>query len=804
MKNLLALCLVLLTSFTALYAQEFELSGKVVNQVNDPLAFANVLLYRSSDSTQVQGVSANEEGDFLFERIPAGLYLLRASYVSQLSDYVLLDVQADVRIGAIVLKEETNELGEVVVSAKKPVLKRQADRLVFQVENTVISQGNTLDILKNTPGLISNAEGFSIRGQGATVYINDRRVRLSDSELNDLLQGLPGNTIQSVELIHNPPAKYDADGGPILNIVSSKNVSLGYKGSVNSTYTQGILAKYQFGTSHYWQGEKANLFLNYNFSPSNKRLQVDRDINFINPAGNIFSRWNTDEQDDQKQKLHSLNLSLDLQLSDKDELNLTANAFKNPSRTWRRDLDATIRNGAGALDSTFTTLNTGEEESDNLALDATWKHSFENSSLSLGGHYTRFNQDLDQSIFSLYLGPGGQNLNFFGFDTQATQAIDIATAQLDYSTQSGVRSWEAGAKFSYINSSNQIDYLNFSGGTNDEVNASLGDNYVYDEKVYAAYVSWAADWDKFSAKAGLRGEQTNALGDSRVLNQVNELDFFKLFPSLYLLYSIDDSHSLALDYGRRVRRPQYDDLNPFRFFFNENDFNEGNPNLRPVFSHNFNLNYTLNSEFFFDVYYRDNGEYISYLSFQDNEGLTIRELKQNVQSSKSYGLDFTVSKAVTNWWYLFAYTSIFHEEETFIAEESGGGAFTNDFDGYYISATNYLTLSSDGSWQGEASVEHFSGFLFGSYIMSPTTNVVVGLRKSLWDDRAILSIQAEDLLGKANGRYTSRYLNQDNGYFSVPETQFVRVGFTYNFGNFRLEDNKREIEKQELERLDTE
>lgn len=804
MKNLLALCLVLLTSFTALYAQEFELSGKVVNQVNDPLAFANVLLYRSSDSTQVQGVSANEEGDFLFERVPAGLYLLRASYVSQLSDYVLLDVQADVRIGAIVLKEETNELGEVVVSAKKPVLKRQADRLVFQVENTVISQGNSLDILKNTPGLISNAEGFSIRGQGATVYINDRRVRLSDSELNDLLQGLPGNTIQSVELIHNPPAKYDADGGPILNIVSSKNVSLGYKGSVNSTYTQGILAKYQFGTSHYWQGEKANLFLNYNFSPSNKRLQVDRDINFINPAGNIFSRWNTDEQDDQKQKLHSLNLSLDLQLSDKDELNLTANAFKNPSRTWRRDLDASIRNGAGALDSTFTTLNTGEEESDNLALDATWKHSFENSSLSLGGHYTRFNQDLDQSIFSRYLGPVGQNLNFFGFDTQATQAIDIATAQLDFSTQSGVSSWEAGAKFSYINSSNQIDYLNFSGGTNDEVNASLGDNYVYDEKVYAAYVSWAADWDKFSAKAGLRGEQTNALGDSRVLNQVNELDFFKLFPSLYLLYSIDDSHSLALDYGRRVTRPQYDDLNPFRFFFNENDFTEGNPNLRPVFSHNFNLNYTLNSEFFFDVYYRDNGKYISYLSFQDNEGLTIRELKQNVQSSKSYGLDFTVSKAVTNWWYLFAYTSIFHEEETFVAEESGGGAFTNDFDGYYISATNYLTLSSDGSWQAEASVEHFSGFLFGSYIMSPTTNVVVGLRKSLWDDRAILSIQAEDLLGKANGRYTSRYLNQDNGYISVPETQFVRVGFTYNFGNFRLEDNKREIEKQELERLDTE
>ena len=561
MKNLLALCLVLVTSFTSLFAQEFELSGKVVNQVNDPLAFANVLLYRSSDSTQVQGVSANEEGDFLFEKVPAGLYLLRASYVSQLSDYVLLDVQADVRIGAIVLKEETNALGEVVVTAKKPVLKRQADRLVFQVENTVVSQGTSLDILKNTPGLISGSEGFIVRGAPATVYINDRRVRLSDQELNDLLQGLPGNTIQSVELIHNPPAKYDADGGPILNIVSSKNISLGYKGSVNSTYTQGILAKYQFGTSHYWQGEKANFFFNYNYNPSNKRLQVDRSINFIQPTGNIFSRWNTKEQDDQKQKQHSVNASFDLQLSEKDELNLTANAFKNPNRTWERDLDATIRNGAGALDSTFTTSNTGEEDSDNLAIDATWKHSFENSSVSLGGHYTRFNQELDQSIFSRYSGPSGQNLNFFGFDTQSTQAIDIATAQLDFSTQRGTSSWEAGAKFSYINSSNAIDYLNFAGGSNDEVNAGLGDDYVYDEKVYAAYVSWAADWDKLSAKAGLRGEQTNALGDSRVLNQVNELDFFKLFPSLYFLYSINDNNSLALDYGRRgdqapIQRPE--------------------------------------------------------------------------------------------------------------------------------------------------------------------------------------------------------------------------------------------------------
>ena len=801
MKNLLAFCLVFLTAFNSLFAQDFQLSGKVVNQDNTPLPFANVLLYKNSDTTQVNGASADEEGGFLLTKIPAGLYLLRASYVGRLSDYLLLDVQADVRIGAIVLPEDFNELNEVVVAAKKPVLKRAADRLVFQVENTVVSQGNSLDILKSTPGLITSSDGFNIRGQRATVYINDRRVRLSEQELNDLLQGLPGNTIQSVELIHNPPARYDADGGPILNIVSSKNISPGYKGSLNSTYTQGILAKYQFGTNHYWQGDKTGLFLNYNFSPSNNRLKVDRGINFINPAGDEFSRWRTVDQEDQKVKQHSLNFSFDWELSDKDEINLTASAFINPNRRRQRGLNATIRNGTGAIDSTFTTQNTGTEDSDNLALDGSWKHSFQNSSLSFGGHYTRYTQDLQQAIFSRYFGPSGMQINTFGFDTQANQQIDIATAQVDFTTQSGVSSWEMGAKFSSIASTNEIDYLNFVGGTNDAVDAGLSDEYLYDEKVYAAYISWAADWEKLSAKAGVRGEQTDAFGDSRVLSTVNELDFFKLFPSVYLLYSFNDNQSLAFDYGRRVDRPQYNDLNPFRYFFNENDFEEGNPNLQPVFSHNLNLNYTLNSEYFFDLYYRDNGEYISYLSFQDNENLTIRELKQNVQSSLSYGIDFTMSKEWTNWWDFLSFISIFHEEETFIAEESGGVEYTNSFDGVYFSAANYFSLTPDGNWQAEASVEYFSGFIFGSYVMAPTTNVILGIQKQLWDDRAVISLSAEDVLGQANGRYTSRYLNQNNDYRAVPETQFVRFGFTYKFGNFKLEDNERSIEKQELERL---
>ena len=149
----------------------------------------------------------------------------------------------------------------------------------------------------------------------------------------------------------------------------------------------------------------------------------------------------------------------------------------------------------------------------------------------------------------------------------------------------------------------------------------------------------------------------------------------------------------------------------------------------------------------------------------------------------------------------YSYISIFHEDETFLALESDNVAFKNQFDGFYANISNYLTLSKDGTFKGELGLTYLSGFLQGSSIMEETTNLTFGVRKSLWNRRALVSLTVNDILGKANGRDTSKYLNQDNSYLIVPETQYIRFGFTYNFGNFRLEDNDREIDKNERDRL---
>lgn len=796
--------LVFLTSYN-LIAQTYQIKGKVVDRSNNTIPFANILLLQASDSTFVKGTSADDSGQFLLSEVNPNVYLLQASYVGRGSEPRALDISSNVALGALVIPLEENNLEEVVVTSQRPKLQRLSDRLVFSVENTVVSQGNSWDILKSTPGVIVNQNDLQIRGQNATVYLNDRKVQLSGQEVRDLLEGLSGTNIKSVEVIANPPAQYDADGGPILNIVTSKNIVPGYKGSVNGSYTQAVFPKFGIGTSHYYKTEKLNIFANYSISPRKDIRKAVKGINFIDVNETVFSNWDTYYDQTARAKAQNASLILDYDFNDRNSINLTTNLALNPNWERSTNLNTQIRNGQSQLDSTFTTQNMENVDNTNLAVDLTYVHKMKKpgAKLSFNGHYTLFDGSSSQNLFSSYFDNGGGFLRNFGFDANSLQDIQIFTGQMDYSTPVGNASIETGLKASSIASKNRIDFLNFV-GTDNNVDASLSDRFNYDENVYAGYLSFVKNWEKWSMKLGLRGELTKATGTSLTLNEVNTIDFFEPFPSVYVLYSPSDKHSFAFDYGRNVDRPKYNDLNPFRLFFNENDFEEGNPGLRPSFSNNFNFNYTFNSELFFDVYYRDNGENIAYFVFQDNSNQTLVEQKQNVLDSKSYGIDLTLSKSILPSWFLYAYTSLFHEEETFLAVESNNQVFTNSIEGYYAYLANYLTLSKDGTFTGELTMTYLSKFLFGSYVSSDELNMTLGLRKSFFDNRVTVSIAAEDILEKANPTYSSKYLNQDNFYRRRPETQFIRFGFTYNFGNFKLNDNQRELDKKERERLETE
>ncbi len=782
--------------------QSYGLSGKVRDQKNEAIPFASVFLLRSSDSVLVKGSSADDYGSFEITNIPEGLYLLQASYIGWTSNNMVLDISKDITIGAVIITQKSEELDEVVVTANRPQVERKVDRLIFTVENTVLSQSSSWDILKQTPGVIAMQDELQIRNQAATVYINDRKVQLSAEEVRNLLENYQGENIKSVEVINNPPARYDAEGGAVLNIITSKNISLGYKGNINTTYTQGVFSKYNFGTSHFYKTEKLNLNLSYAFAPRKDFKDVQGETNFIDDTG-VYSRWITDFDKTSRFRTHVAGLVLDYQFDDRNELNLTSNAQLSPYRKYDNLQNTVMLNRVNVVDSTFTTASPEDEIKNNISGDITYKHKFkENGSLLINGHYTKFDLSRTQNVNSDYFSPDGSFIRDFNFLTDANQDIEIATAQIDYSGLLGATNVEAGLKGSFIASKSTLDYFSANNGL--VLDPALSDNFLYDENVYAAYTSFSYDWEKWSVKGGVRAEHTQSTGTSLALASINNLEYFELFPTFYLLHNRNDNHSFSFDYSRKLVRPRYQDLNPFRTFINENNFLEGNPELLPNFSNNFNLNYTLNQELFFDVYYRDNGNFISTLYFQDNENQVLRNITQNVLESTSYGFDFNYGKSITNHWYLYSYISIFHEDETFLALESDNVAVKNEFDGFYADITNYLTLSKDGTFKGELGLTYLSGFLQGSFIMAETTNLTFGVRKSFWNRRALVSFTVNDMLGKANGRATSKYLNQDNNILAIPETQYIRFGVTYNFGNFRLKDNDREIDKNERNRLNSE
>lgn len=786
--------------FSAATSQN-SVEGKVVDSTANPVAYANIILLNAKDSTTVyKGAVSGENGNFSFDQIARDNYLLKVSFVG-FEDYLkTIQISEDKDLGAIFLKETAAHLNEVSINYKNPSVERKVDRLVFKVENTTLSSGNSWDILKKTPGVIMANNSLQVRNQGVDVYINDRKVQLSASELQTLLENYSAQNIQSVEVITNPPARYDAEGGAILNIVTTSAISPGYKGSLNGAWTQAIFPKYTFGTSHYQKSEKLNLFANYSFNP---RKEFKNDFSFINFRDNteIFSRWETDFERTTRSKAHNANLMMDYNMDDRSTLSFSANGFYSPNKTFDNEVHTDIQN-RNASNSSFYTDSSLEEDQANIGMDLEYIYQLKKpgAQLSAKTHYTHYEQARDQKVLTRYFDNSGSFTSDNQFYTDAEQEINIFTGQVDYATPWGSANFATGIKASLIDSESGIDFYDVNNGS-ELYNQTLSDNFLYDEEIYAGYLSLAKDWESWSIKGGLRGEFTDRKGDSRSMDEVDSREYFEFFPTFYLMHKFSSKHSMTFDYSRRIQRPRYESLNPFRYFLNEHNYNTGNPELRAAISNNFNLNYTLQNKYFFDLYYRDNGKTPATLSFQDNEARNIRSVSVNMLGSSSYGLDISHGRSVTNWWYAYAYTSFFHEEQSFLAVESGNAEVTNEIDGFYGTIYNSLIVSKDGTLTGELIFTYVSDWLSGSYYLEPMTTLSVGFRKTLWNNRAELTLNFEDILDETNTWMRARYLNQDNGFFAEPESRYVRVGFKYNFGNFRLSDNQRAVEAAERERL---
>lgn len=797
------LCVISLLSFTT-YSQN-SLKGIVIDQNQQAVSFANIILFQASDSTTFyKGTVSEEDGSFFIEAVEENDYVLEVRFVGYENFVKKIEVKGTTNLRELVLQELASNLDEVTVTAKRPTISRSVDRITFNVENSVLSSGNSYEILKRTPGVIVSQGQLLIKNRPADVYINDNKVYLTAQELQQLLEGFSGENVKSVEVITNPPARYNAEGGSILNIITSKNLSVGYKGSINASTTIAIKPKYALGTSQYYKTDWLNVFASYNYNTRNDVKQDLGKITFFDPNGNIASKWEDEFNKETKRESHSLSTILDFTLSEKSKLSLSANILYTPKADSDIDGRTDIFNAQGGLDSLYTTNSRLENEGNNLLFNANYSTSLgENgSTFSAQANYITYKDDQTQDLKTRYFSSSENLLNDNSFSTIANQNTEIYTGQIDFTTSIAGLSSEYGAKYSGIDSQSGLDFLDTNSGNRNFVDA-LTDSFDYNENIFAGYLSFSKDWDTWSIKAGLRGEYTDIEGQSNSLGVVNTQEYFELFPTFYLMHTVGENHSYGLDYSRRITRPRFQSLNPYRYFLNENNFQIGNPNLQPGISNKISLNYTFKNKLSFDLYWDRTEDANAILPFQNNENRTLRSITDNLRYDQQFSLDVSYYDYVKDWWFIDLYASVFKLENEFVAYESGNQIVQNELISVYLSASNYLTLSKDGTFSGNITGTYTPGFIAGSYDYEDSQYAIyLGVRKTFFNDRLSATINVEDLFNTNNIPLRSNYLNQDNSFFAMPESRSIRFGLLYKFGNFKLRDNQRVLEADEKDRLE--
>ncbi len=788
------------------FCQEFRVNGSVKDNKGTSIAYANVVVASLGISKTIYGTSTDDKGYFIIEGLKEGDYVLKIMFLGFKPYITRVELHRNINFETITLEENIEKLDGITVVAKRPTVKRLVDRTVFNVENSTLSNNNILDVLKHTPGVLVHDGKISVKQSTPTVYINDRKVHLSATEVQQLLEGTSANNVKSIEVITNPPASYEAEGGAVLNIVTSKNIAAGYHGSVFGNFKQGQeFPKYSVGTSHFFKTKKLNTYVNYNISPRKDFRHNNESVNFLNVNNQSTTSWETDFKRVQETVNQSINANIDYEINKSNSLNFTTNILIKPRNNTKTQVNSLteVFDANGVLDSTFYTLNRKVDETFNLAFTLDYTHKFkkEGEKLSFSGHYTNYDTSNFQNVDTDYRFPDDLLIRTNRFQTFSSQVIELYTGQMDYELPIDDSSqFEAGVKVSNIDSESILDQFNFINDTREE-DLQNSDVFDYNETNYAAYLSYSKDWEHWSLKLGARGEYTDITGRSQLANQINTNDYFKLFPSFHLLHKFNGNNQVYFNYNKRIYRPRYDELNPFKYFLNDNAYVSGDPNLQPQIDNVFTLGYTLNDTYTFELYYRIENDPTLEIVFQDNNENILKYINTNINRSVSYGFDFTTYTKLANHWNLYVLSSIFYYNNQFFALESNNELVTNDKWSLYSQAINSFSLLQDRSLTVDISYLYISPVADGASLISNRSSLDVTLRKTFWNNRASLSIGAIDLFNSQNFNQKTQYTNQDIFLRSRIENRLFSVGFNYKLGNFKLGINKNEIDLRERDRL---
>lgn len=774
-----------------------KITGKITNTSGVAVKYATVRLMRNEKN--IQAAFSDSTGKYILNNIPFGKYHLICSYLGITQVTMDFSIHKDTLINVMLTSDEIKKLQAVTINGKRPLIEHKVDRTILNVENSVLLiGGNAMDALKKAPGVVITSDNnISLIGRGGVkVMINDRMIKLSGKDLSNFLSAIPTSQIAKIEVITTPPSKYDAEGASgLINIITKKSKISGVSGSIEGVYTQSVLPSQVFNSSIYWVKKKftliASLGLGYNRKNSNKK----KDIYF--PT----QQWKNTSKIINYNKYINGSLSGEYRFTKNDILSASVTGNYQHNRL-KKNTVATIFSNKSIIDSIIDTKSIDTNYSNTTDINLYYEHKFGTKSqkkISIAGDYLDFNTNemefLNNNTYdSLHLNV----ISSSKFKNISPRKTKVYTGQVDVSLPYKWASLSFGSKLSFIRSNSANSYYN-TDFSNPILDSSKSDQFQYEENTAALYFSAQKKLGDIEIKLGLRGENTSTNGISKTYNEKEKNSYFKVFPTFYLLYSINHQNSINFNYSKRISRPDYYRLNPFRLYSNPYLYSEGNPFLEPSFTNNIDIVYSYNNWLTSAFYFQKETNGFDGIALPDPVTKITAVEQMNFLTSTSYTLFESIYFNKLNW--LESYNQIAvqynNNKSTIPNTRKGAKGFTA-----YFSTDNTIYWNKSKTFMSNFSFWYQAPQSSGIDKVHSYYSLDFGIKALILNKRLTIGLAAYDILKTFDVRFESLTNDIRQVYDSYYGSRKVRLTVSYIFGNESQKRTSKSSNAEERKRLE--
>ncbi len=778
-KYLLSFFLIL-QFLSPVFAQSVE--GKIITAENKNLEFVTIKLIH--DTTVLQYSSSDQNGNFTFNNLKEkSTYRLKLQHTG-FADIDTTFISGHLKKMTFRMTEKVNTLKEVVVNGNKPLIERKVDRLVFNVQNSMVSlSGDAMDVLKFTPLVMAENDALSIIGKGSvTIMVNDKILRISGDDLTSYLRSIPSESIESIEVITVPPSKFSAAGNAgILNIKLKKIVNDFWSASARSIFTQTTHPTINLGAGFNYKKDRLSLYSSLNMTEGS--------VLFIEKPHIAYNTqdWNTISKKRSFSKYYNGRIQADYKVSEK--LSVGAQAFLNDNRPHANDNTITnIMQKTGLLDSIINGNGSQNSTTNSLGLNfnSTYSLGKDGQEIVLDLDHYRSNFDNFRSFNSETFLPNGTPIqNNKWYSGNNGQNVFINTSfNLDVEQKIKMFDINYGINFSTSRNRNNLQSVATSRITDTIFNYS--DEFEFKENIGSLFFSInTAISKKIDLKAGLRIENTTTEGISNTLVKKYENKSMKLFPTLYTSYKINEKNVFSRGYGRRIERPAFLAMNPFARYISKYYYTVGNPYLLPSFSHNIEMNYSNNSNLNLSLYTNFAKEQIAQTAIPYENSKMVVDTMQNFYDMSTVGFTAIYTLRKSNW---LESSFVFNGYHRNIKQYDNKIVPDYNVNVIYLSLDNNFKVSKKITTQ--LSSFYYSPQITGIFRRSPRFNVNLNFRYKIneqWD----LALFANDILKTQQGKLKAIVNSVQQTYDNYYDSRSIRLSISFRFGSMNINARQR-------------